>query len=701
LRRIRSGFVSRGWLLGGLLVSTLIAVGCSQNANRSVTGSVGVTSGVTLVTSTGTTSLLEDEIMGLSASVVNDVNGAGVTWSLSGAGTLENATTTTVDFVAPVSGVTGSVSAIITARSIANPTYYAVVTIITLGSPEFLPASVILFPGAVGISYTGTVAAAGGDPPFTWTLVSGALPPGLAQAGSTSGLDYVSGVPTTQGSYSFVLQAEDALSRSAQVTVTMTVKPQSSCVLEGTYAYVYSGFTGGVPSTQAGSLTISSTGTITGVRDYKDVNGTYVADPVTGTCTTTTTNAGQLYVNGAKFGNIFNYAANAPSLTTSTSGTQIVSGRIQLDTIGQDSGSGQFALQDTTAFGAATIAGNYAFGMLGADGTRTINPAPHFGLAGAFALGADGTVSAGLLDSNDSLAPLSAAAMSGSFTAPDASTGRGTAALSAGGVNFNLAYYVVSATRMFIVGNDPATTAPHVSGFMTQQSGSFDNTAFVSNPGILSLWGAQGTDDPVAVLALGQLGNANAAAGSVDLTLDTASHDTEISGQPFTGSTYSVASNGRATLTFSGSSARQLVFYLDGPSDGYVVESSTSPGNNSGNAGLLEVQSTALDLTGDSNSECGQFVGGTQYPQSQGPISLSSAVFFTGGALSSTYSSGTFGIDSTTGYGLGTFTQTAVGVTQASLYVMQPADVNCAGAKVRMLRFATRAIDPSIEWFNE
>src|SRR5690606_8972485 len=60
--------------------------------------------------------------------------------------------------------------------------------------------------GAVGVAYSATLTASGAVPPYTFSIASGALPPGLTL--STGGdLD---GIPTTVGVYSFMVMAEDS-----------------------------------------------------------------------------------------------------------------------------------------------------------------------------------------------------------------------------------------------------------------------------------------------------------------------------------------------------------------------------------------------------------------------------------------------------------------------------------------------------------
>src|SRR6202008_2461938 len=56
--------------------------------------------------------------------------------------------------------------------------------------------------GNVGQYYTSAFTGTGGVPPYTFSIVSGSLPPGLSMTSSGA----VTGVPTTQGNYSLSLQ---------------------------------------------------------------------------------------------------------------------------------------------------------------------------------------------------------------------------------------------------------------------------------------------------------------------------------------------------------------------------------------------------------------------------------------------------------------------------------------------------------------
>jgi hypothetical protein len=79
------------------------------------------------------------------------------------------------------------------------------------------------FPTAyIGQSYYNSLVAVGGFYPYTWSITSGTLPPGLAFSGG-----FLSGTPTQLGSFSFIVQATDAGTPPAiaKQSVTLNVTP--------------------------------------------------------------------------------------------------------------------------------------------------------------------------------------------------------------------------------------------------------------------------------------------------------------------------------------------------------------------------------------------------------------------------------------------------------------------------------------------
>jgi len=92
------------------------------------------------------------------------------------------------------------------------------------GNKEFVKAVTYIFvipltvttsslpAGIVGNPYNRTLIAMGGIPPYIWSITSGNLPDGLNLNSSTG---VISGLPTTEGSYNFVVQITDTVASTA------------------------------------------------------------------------------------------------------------------------------------------------------------------------------------------------------------------------------------------------------------------------------------------------------------------------------------------------------------------------------------------------------------------------------------------------------------------------------------------------------
>jgi hypothetical protein len=73
--------------------------------------------------------------------------------------------------------------------------------------------------GTTGLPYTASLAASGGQAPYTWKLTSGQLPPGLSLSSSGS----VSGVPLADGTDPFTVSVSDSASGTASAALSITV----------------------------------------------------------------------------------------------------------------------------------------------------------------------------------------------------------------------------------------------------------------------------------------------------------------------------------------------------------------------------------------------------------------------------------------------------------------------------------------------
>jgi hypothetical protein len=94
-------------------------------------------------------------------------------------------------------------------------------TIVVVGSPINLDCG----PCSAGKAYLGqvysaTMAVSGGKAPYTFSITSGSLPPGLKLAASTG---VISGTPTTAGTYTFTAKVVDAGGNSASDDCTIVV----------------------------------------------------------------------------------------------------------------------------------------------------------------------------------------------------------------------------------------------------------------------------------------------------------------------------------------------------------------------------------------------------------------------------------------------------------------------------------------------
>ncbi len=94
--------------------------------------------------------------------------------------------------------------------------------------------------GAVGVSYLVTLAATGGEPPYSWVLSSGSLPPGL----SLSPGGVLSGTPTTAGASQFTVSVADqsgaAVSRTFRINIENRLRILTESLPGGTEGSAYS-----------------------------------------------------------------------------------------------------------------------------------------------------------------------------------------------------------------------------------------------------------------------------------------------------------------------------------------------------------------------------------------------------------------------------------------------------------------------------
>jgi len=90
----------------------------------------------------------------------------------------------------------------------------------------------------IGVPYSQTLTAAGGLPPYTWSIVSGSLPPGLTLNSSTG---EISGTPTTSGKYSVTVLATESYQSTSTKDLSITIYNENSLDQLWTKTYNSSG----------------------------------------------------------------------------------------------------------------------------------------------------------------------------------------------------------------------------------------------------------------------------------------------------------------------------------------------------------------------------------------------------------------------------------------------------------------------------
>ena len=240
-----------------LFVAGMYMSACGGSAGNG--GSGGGSQPVSVsVTASGTTVDANDAVT-LTAAVSNDKNAAGVTWSVSGGGTLSNTTTSSATYTAPAPSST-ALTVTVTATSVADATKTGTATITVPAKPAITTGA--LPAGTVGSAYSATMAGSVGIGPYTWSITSGTLPAGLTMnsAGVIAGTPTAAAAGTTN--LTFVLtDSGKATALTATVTLGLTISAAPAIAFTGTVpstATYNSAYTGSAAASGgAGALTYS------------------------------------------------------------------------------------------------------------------------------------------------------------------------------------------------------------------------------------------------------------------------------------------------------------------------------------------------------------------------------------------------------------------------------------------------------------
>jgi hypothetical protein len=525
--------------------------------------------------------------------VTSDSGAQGVTWALSGPGTLSNITTTTATYTGSMNS--GDV-ATISATGVANPTEIASASLYMVPLPT-IPAAAL--PAAtVGTAYNGIVTELNGSAPFNWSVASGNLPPGITFSITSLSAISFGGAPTCPGgaatcatqTYNFTMQLNDVTSAIAKQSFSITVNGTGSTssansailktlagggvnnsLVQGDYAFRFGGFNSQQGMTaSAGSFSADGNGNIVGgLADRTGISGgPQHGLALTGTYSIGANNLGVMTLNFAD-GSTGTYA-----MAVSADGSARF---IEFDasaTVGTN-GSGDMKKQDPTSLASLKVAGNYVFQLAGVD-----SQGARMAAAGAFTVNDAGAMSAGVADVNDA-GTVANAPFTGNFA--QSTSGARTAEIdfdpkaSVGIVSDHLSLCPVSADEFFAVETD-ATGQPVMIGSIVRQSAASFTSASFSGNGIVQ---ATGFSNGETQMIFGML-TADATSGASALSAAQLSGGgaSELNAKY----TATVGANGRVTLASIAATANSApnsassspIIYLVRPNAGFVLGTDAS-----------------------------------------------------------------------------------------------------------------------------
>ena len=162
----------------------------------------------------------QSQTVTIAATVTNDSTLKGVSWTLTGAGSLSSSTGPSVTYTSPTPNLTSAQQVTVTATSVADSTKSASLQITV--NPYLQIPFQTLTSGSVGAAYSQIIAVTGGTPPFQWSVydgpiitgyeVGGAVPDGLGMNATTGA---ISGTPTGGGTWYFEATVTDATGATA------------------------------------------------------------------------------------------------------------------------------------------------------------------------------------------------------------------------------------------------------------------------------------------------------------------------------------------------------------------------------------------------------------------------------------------------------------------------------------------------------
>ena len=352
--------------------------------------------------------------------------------------------------------------------------------------------------GTEGVAYSSQLAAAGGVPPYSWTI-NATIPIASGLGFSVAGL--LAGTPTGISDTTPIFTVVDSAGNAVSQDFGLLVQPALGSIPDGSYSFVFGGTSPqGTPTvTNAiainGTFTVKSSAVLSGFFDANTNTGpALIEQPISGGSFTAYVNGLGTLVLQSGAGSMTFALAIPPS---ATQGKDTAIRIIEFDdsdgTGTRGSGVVRAALPNPTA---AAISGNFAFLLSGTDYEQNEQV-----LAGSLQTNgienpdSSYQISGGNADANQFGGELASWSTVGGYYTVEAN-GRGLLKLSLGGNPgyFSYSFYEVSPAEWLVISLDPATlNSPLVSGSVLQQSNAPFSTASLPVQSVLEISGVKPT----------------------------------------------------------------------------------------------------------------------------------------------------------------------------------------------------------------